>query len=201
MPKRILQTYLMKHAWLLFMEQYVEVPTSEWAAIEPLTLRVVVKKGERILEQGAICEHLWLLEKGTLRYLSTDDLGMERSKFFTLAPYCFTSSRSFDRQIPSDEAIEALEPSVVWQMTKADADALTQYPSWNLFIRKLLLEVQSFTEALLLDTQSKTAAERYMAMLEQGSPLLKKVPIKYMASYLGIAPQSLSRIRRQAMGF
>lgn len=190
----------MKHPWLTFIERYTTVPAEDWKVMEPLMLRRTVKKDKVLLRQGEVCRYLWVLEQGTLAYTTATDHGTESCKFFTIAPYCFTSGTSFDNQTPAEESIIALEQCTLWQMSKADADSLSRIPSWNIFVRKLLLEVQSYTEQLLVEAQSKTAAERYLSMLDQRSILLERVPIKYIASYLGIAPQSLSRIRRQAAG-
>jgi hypothetical protein len=60
-------------------------------------------------------------------------------------------------------------------------------------------EVQYYTEQLLIDMQSETAEDRYKNMLQQSPELVQRIPLKYLASYLGIAPQSLSRIRKSLM--
>ena len=69
--------------------------------------------------------------------------------------------------------------------------------SWAEFARKITQEVQFFTEEILLELQTETAEVRYEKMLEISPNLLQRIPLKYLASYLGIAPQSLSRIRKK----
>lgn len=170
----------------------------DWCIIEESLKRVIYKKGSALLEEGKVCKKLYFLESGCLRfYINTN--GEEISKFFTIPPYCFTSQRSFNNETPAQESIAALEDSVVWEMSKQDAYKLLNMKSWNEFIRKLTQEVQYFTEQILEQMQHLTAEERYTKMIEEGDILLQKVPLKHLASYLGIAPQSLSRIRKKYM--
>jgi hypothetical protein len=77
------------------------------------------------------------------------------------------------------------------------ANELLELKSWNTFVRKLIQEVQYFTEQILQEVQTETAENRYEKMLKVNPTLLKRLPLKYLASYFGIAPQSLSRIRKK----
>ena len=153
-------------------------------------------KGVTLLEQGKVCKKLYFLESGFLRYYVVRK-GEDITKFFTEPPYCFTSQRSFTQNTPAQESIEALEHSIIWEMSKANADDLLEMGAWNNFIRQLVQEVQFYTEQILVAIQNETAEQRYVKMITERSILLQKVPLKHLASYLGIAPQSLSRIRKK----
>jgi CRP/FNR family transcriptional regulator, anaerobic regulatory protein len=122
--------------------------------------------------------------------------GNDITKYFTDIPYCFTSIKSFENQIPATENIETLEDTVLWSMTFESVQSLQNLPTWSTFTRKLVQEVQVYTDEILEDLQSETAENRYKKMLFENDPLLQRVPLKHIASYLGIAPQSLSRIRK-----
>ena len=87
--------------------------------------------------------------------------------------------------------------SVVWEMSKTNAFDLLKYANWSAFIRKLIQEVQFYTEEILIDIQNHSAEERYIRMVEENNHILTNAPLKDIASYLGIAPQSLSRIRKK----
>ncbi|PQJ09094.1 Crp/Fnr family transcriptional regulator [Flavipsychrobacter stenotrophus] len=179
-----------------FIQNYTSLPDSEWAAILSCMEERVVKKNEILLHEGKVCRYLYFVESGLLRFFINKD-GSDITKFFTLAPYCFTSQVSFTTEQAAKENIQAIEPSVIWQITLAQANALLELRSWNTFIRKLIQEVQQYTEEILQEIQTETAELRYERMLVTHSPLLQRVPLKYLASYLGIAPQSLSRIRKK----
>jgi len=122
--------------------------------------------------------------------------GEPKTKFFTIAPYIFTSQRSFNTQKPSSENIQALENSTVWKIRFSDHQSLLKLPIWNLFGQKITQEVQFFTENILEEVQNETAENRYHSLLQNRPELIQRVPLKYLASYLGITQQSLSRIRK-----
>ena len=184
------------HPFRDYIAKYTELYDAEWEQIEKCLTRKEYKKRTCILEAGEICKKLYFLEEGFLRFYVLRD-GNEVSKFFTKPPYCFTSQRSFTNNVPAEETIEVLKDSVVWEMHKTDAFDLLQYFNWSEFIRKLVQEVQFFTEQILEEIQNQTAEERYIRMIEENDIILIHAPLKDIASYLGIAPQSLSRIRKK----
>lgn len=184
------------HPVRAIIHRYIPLYPEDWAKIEPCLEVREFPKGSLILEEGKVCRHLYFLESGLLRFFVWRD-GKAASKFFTEAPYCFTSQRSYNQEIPAKESIETLEDSRIWQINRAEASDLLRLPGWSIFIRKLLQEVQFNTEQILEDLQNVTAGERYRRMLQEQASLLQRVPMKMMASYLGIAPQSLSRIRKK----
>jgi CRP-like cAMP-binding protein len=181
---------------LKFIESYTSVPTDEWTQISNCFEHRIVKKDEIILREGKVCRHLYFLESGLLHFYISKD-GKNVTKFFTVAPYFFTSQASFNAQKPATENIQAIEASIVWQITYQQLNELYQLKSWTDFARKIIQEVQFFTEEILEDLQTETAEIRYEKMLKNDSELVTRVPLKILASYLGIAPQSLSRIRKK----
>ena len=183
-------------AFKQFVENYTTVSIVEWEKIINCFEKKIVEKDEMILQQGKICKYLYFLETGLLRFFITKD-GNEIIKFFTDAPYCFTSQYSFNNQIPATENIQAIETSIVWQISLAKSNELLTLKTWSNFAKKIIQEVQFLTEEILEDIQTETAEARYEKMLIHNPNLLSRLPLKYLASYLGIAPQSLSRIRKK----
>lgn len=183
------------HPFRAYILKYNRINDSEWEQVENCLARKVYKKGESLLENGNICRKLFFLEEGFLRFYILKE-GNDISKFFTKPPYCFTSQRSFANNIPTEDNIEALQDSIVWEISKTDAFDLLKYANWSEFVRKLIQEVQYFTEQILKEMQNNTAEERYIKMMVENDSVLTNVPLKHIASYLGIAPQSLSRIRK-----
>lgn len=180
-----------------FIENYSKLSDWEWQIIEELFHEKEFEKNELILEEGKICRHFYFLEKGLIRFYNNID-GNDLTKTFTIAPYCFTSKISFRKQTVSNESIQALEKTKVWQITYDDYKKLETLNSWNLFVRRLLNEIQEFSETFYLDIRTMTAEERYKKILkEYPDELIQKIPLKHLSSFLGIAPQSLSRIRKK----
>ena len=184
------------HPFRAYIEKFNRISDSEWAEIESCLERKTYKKGALILESGTICKKLYFLESGFLRYFILKD-GNDVSKFFTEAPYCFTSQKSFTNNVPTEENIIAVKESVIWEMSKTDAFDLLKFQNWSEFIRKLIQEVQFNTEQILEEVQNSTAEERYIKMIKENDSIFQNAPLKDIASYLGIAPQSLSRIRKK----
>ncbi|MFN0199866.1 MAG: Crp/Fnr family transcriptional regulator [Bacteroidia bacterium] len=183
-------------AFRQFIENYTTLSDKDWKQITVCFEKRVVEKDEILLQEGKTCRHLYFIETGLLRYFINKD-GNNITKFFTEAPYCFTSQVSFTAEKPSTENIQAIEQSVIWLTTLQQANDLLELRSWNTFIRKLIQEVQYYTEEILQEIQTETAENRYKKMIETNPELLQRVPLKYLASYFGIAPQSLSRIRKK----
>jgi CRP-like cAMP-binding protein len=179
-----------------FIEKYTPISDDEWEIIQQSFERKEFDKNEMILSEGSICKYFYFLQEGLIRYFILRD-GNDITRFFTAAPYCFTSKDSFRNRTPSLENIQALEQSVVWQITLSRSNELLELKSWNTFTRKFIHEVQSHIEELLLEVTTETAEQRYEKLLEKHPGLTKKIPLKLLASFLGIAPQSLSRIRKK----
>jgi CRP-like cAMP-binding protein len=179
-----------------FIENYTPLSDTDWASIAACFEQRVIKKDEILLVEGKICRYLYFLESGLLRYYINKD-GSDVTKFFTEAPYCFTSQVSFTAIKPATENIQAIEESVIWQATLEDVNALLELRSWSNFVRKLIQEVQYYTEQILEEIQTETAENRYQKMLVEEPELVQRIPLKHLASYFGIAPQSLSRIRKK----
>ncbi len=179
-----------------FIENYTPLPADEWRQIANCFKKRLIEKDELLLAQGKVCRHLYFLESGLLRFFIVKD-GNDITKFFTDAPYCFTSQASFNAEKPATENIQAIEKSVAWQLNLKQTNDLLALKSWADFARKITREVQFFTEEILEELQTETAEFRYEKMLRDNPSLVQRIPLKHLASYLGIAPQSLSRIRKK----
>lgn len=179
-----------------YLEDYVKLSAEEFQNIFSKFDRRTLGKDQLLLSEGQVCRHLYFLEHGLLRFYTLKE-GVEIVKYFTRSPYCFTSQASFTSRKPSLENIAAIEDSQLLQISLDDAESLLSLPVWNEFIRKLVQEVQVYTDNILQDLQTRTAEQRYLAMLDNDPEMVQRIPLKHLASYLGIAPQSLSRIRKR----
>lgn len=184
------------HPFREYISKFCFISQEDWDKIESKITLNEYNKDISILEEGKICNKLYFIENGLIRFYTISD-GEEISKFFTLAPYCFTSQRSFTEQIPSKEGIKTIEASRIWEMNRNDAFELLTIQSWSEFIRKLTQEVQFNTETILEQLQKETAENRYKNMLESQNELISRVPLKDLAPFFGIAPSSLSRVRKK----
>lgn len=179
-----------------FIEKYTLLNDSDWNTIDALCEKVEYQKNDVVLQIGKTCKYFYFLENGLVRFYNYND-GDDITKTFAIAPYCFTSKISFRKQTPSDEEIQALDKAVVWTISYDSYKRLEAYSFWNVFIRKLLNEIQEFSEEFYFEIRTMTAEERYKRILKDyPEKIIDKIPLKYLSSFLGIAPQSLSRIRK-----
>lgn len=144
-------------------------------------------------EKSAAFSDSW--RKGFCVFFVEHD-GNEVTKFFTIAPYCFTSAFSFRNQAPATESIQALENCVAYTISLKNADLLLELKHWAIFTRKFTQQVQYQTEQLMMEAKTTPAAERYRLLLENYPGIVQRIPLKHLSGFLGIAPQSLSRIRK-----
>ncbi|ATN04681.1 Crp/Fnr family transcriptional regulator [Chryseobacterium indologenes] len=180
-----------------YYEQIVKLQESEWAFIAGHFHRKVYAKNEVITQQGNIENFLSFVESGLVRsYIPDDEYGYTFNFGFEKEFTC--AYDSFLTQTPSDYEMQALTETVVWQISYDDlqqvysqthvGNHLGRFASEKLFLAKNKRE---------LSLLQLTAKERYLKLFTEQPELLKLVPLKYIASYIGITPQALSRIRRQ----
>ncbi|MEL6536856.1 MAG: Crp/Fnr family transcriptional regulator [Bacteroidota bacterium] len=185
------------HSFRTYCQQFFSFTDAQWANTLLFFERVEVPEHFLLLEEGKVCSHFYFLEQGLVRFFVWDD-GVDRTKYFSLAPQLFTSTESFARQLPAQENIQTLEPCALWRISREQMDELYgRVPEWNTLIRKLLAEVAAATDEEMKVAKYEQARDRYQSLLTEAPELIQRVPLKHLATYLGIAPESLSRIRRQ----
>ena len=156
------------------------------------------KKGERLITQGELAPNIYYFTQGLTRYVSVSPDGKEFTQSFAHGPCIAGSTHAMVRQVPTNFSIEVIEDVLClefeWQRffnaMKKDLGFLETYTRMieELFIGKCDREY-SFVQ--------KTAEERYLDFLEKHSELVDKIPLQYIASYIGITPVALSRIRKK----
>jgi signal-transduction protein with cAMP-binding, CBS, and nucleotidyltransferase domain len=154
-----------------------------------------LKKGDYSLEQGKTERYVCFMTKGSLRAFRQDGEREITIEFLSCGEFV-TAYSSFISQVASPFSLQMMEDGTIIKFPKSIIDKL--YNDSHEFERlgRLLAEVaylkrtQHETEILMC-----TAEERYWLMMERSGEFVQKIPVKYVASYLGIQPQSLSRIR------
>lgn len=155
-----------------------------------------LKKGEFILKEGQICLHTSYVTKGMVMYYQLHD-GEIIPCDFAHEGIWVNYIKSFSTGTPADMFIVALEEVEIYQLSKSDLEQLfAKYPQ--------LLQLQNYytQKSFVENTQHAfnlaklTAKERYIALLKDRPEWIQRVPQYYIAAYLGIKPQSLSRIRK-----
>ena len=157
--------------------------------------QVTLSKNEYLLTQGQICRHLYFLEKGALRGFYNLD-GKEVTHWFGFEQDFVTSFHSFITGTAAVANIQLLEGSILWAISKEKLTALfNRHHEIERLVRIAYEKYYIRLEERFVNAQFKTATERYENLLLQTPHILERVPLGYIASYLGISSETLSRIR------
>lgn len=176
------------------------LPLDEEEAKE-LALRSKIRKVKRrqfVLSEGEVCRHYNFVLQGCLKMYKVDESEKEHNLAFAIENEWSTDIGSFHSEEPSSLYIEAVEPSILIQIAKPDLLHLyVQYPKFDRNFRVIIEDQFVELQRRLLQTISTSAEERYLQFSRQYPNLLQRLPNTQIASFLGITPEFLSRIRGQ----
>lgn len=185
-----------------FMKKFLisnNIPISDenWKIYSERNIRIEYKKKEVILCEGEIENYLSFVESGTARLFFVKE-NRELTTRFVFAHQYLTSYDSFLQRSPSRCTVEALTDMVVWKIHYDDLQDVYRTSSIGNLIGRVTVEhiylAKSDKEFSYL---SESAEERYLKLMKEHPGLFQLVPLKYIATFLGITPQALSRIRRR----
>jgi len=159
---------------------------------------VLVPKNMVLEEKGEVPRHLYFIVSGFLRLFHYNDKGDEITTHINCPPGFITSYSSFINGIKSDEFVESITSCELLRITKANLESLTERSeAIKDFSIAILQESNLYHEKRARDLANLTAEHRYRKLRENYPDILHNVPIQYIASFLGMKPESLSRIRRK----
>ena len=161
---------------------------------------VKIEKNTYILKADAICSASYFVEKGILRSYTYDLRGDEiTTAFFPANTYC-SDLLSFFKRAPGKEYIQAITDCETWSITYADMqESFHTIPEFREFGRLNIVSQYSLLKERMLSNLQEPAEKRYVDLMTTYPEIIQQVPLKYIASYLGIADTSLSRIRASAL--
>ncbi len=175
----------------------VPVTKKEWAAWERFFIPKKIRKHQFLLQEGEVARHIAFVNSGCLRSYTVDAKGEEHVVQFAIADWWISDAESFLSGRKAEHSIDALQDSEVLLLEKSSRDEmLDTAPRADRFFRILqesgFLASRRRIESFLGDS----AEERYLAFVTTYPALIEQIPQHQIASYLGITPQSLSRIRK-----
>jgi CRP-like cAMP-binding protein len=150
-----------------------------------------------LLSEGEVAQHLYLIKKGCLRMWFNKD-GKDITTQFFFEDQAVASIDSFMTAQPSLYTLESIEPSTILSTSKENFELLQRlYPAFKEGFQEILLKRFRNYAQLFLSRIKDTPSERYADLIHNHPEIIKRVPQHYIASYLGITPISLSRIRNR----
>ncbi len=179
-------------------DKYLPLSDTEKEALTSRLTERKIKRKQYILQEGDICKYFTYVVEGCFKMYGVDSSGAEHNLVFTAEDAWLTDIDSLHKERPSKLFIEAVEPSVILQISKGDLWFLyTNYPKFDRNFRVIIEDKYIELQNRLLQTFSTTAYERYESFLEQYPNLANRLPNTQIASYLGITPEFLSKIRNE----
>ena len=156
----------------------------------------LVRKDEYFCKAGRICDKMGFVRSGLLRSFYTIN-GKETTTFFQTPGSVATALASFLRRKPALENIQAMEDSELVVISRENLLRLyNDNWKWQQVGRSFIEEYYINMELRMISLQSQSALERYKKFLKEYPQLIQTVPLYYIASYLGMSPETLSRMRK-----
>ena len=156
------------------------------------------RKKQYVLQEGDVCNQMNFVLRGCLRMYKIDDTGGTHLLQFAAENNWITDLGSFHSEEPSTLAIDALEDSVVLQINQKDLISLyLSAPKFDRIFRVLIENSYVSLQKRLLQNISSSAEDRYQSFLETYPHLVNRLPQTQIASFLGITPEFLSRLRNK----
>jgi CRP-like cAMP-binding protein len=158
-----------------------------------------LRKKQYLLQEGDVCKYVAFVEKGLLRSYTVSDKGIEHITQFAYEGWWIADQFSFLSGEPSVYNIEAMEDCELLLLTKqAEEQMLEKIPKFERYFRILLQNNLIVTQKRLASSLSQTAEERYNELIKSCPETLPhRIPQHMLASFLGVTPETLSRIRKQ----
>ncbi len=179
------------------IRKYIALSEEECALIKELFKPLSLTKGEILLQEGNTCKYFCYVNKGLLRqYINYE--GKELTIHFNEEDTFICDFESFISKTPSQKTIIALEDSVLQMISYSNLQRFYKEIREGERFGRLLLE-ETFIEAIhyIISGLADSPQERYLKFMRQYKNIEQRVAQKYIASFMGVTPQSLSRIRRR----
>ncbi|RFS16602.1 Crp/Fnr family transcriptional regulator [Emticicia sp. C21] len=156
------------------------------------------QKNDFVLEEGRVCQIYYFMEEGFMRAYTYDHDGNEVTTALYSSRQIVCDLSSFFKRIPAQEYIQTLTDCKLWYITFEELQHVFHaMPYFREFGRMILVNSYAQLKQRMLSMLQETAETRYAKLIETNPMIFQKVPLKMIASYIGVTDTSLSRIRKE----
>jgi len=188
----------MSYTFHTYLKEQAGVTDTQLVHLKKRTNKRAIKKKEVLLHKGEVCKHFFYVEKGLLRLYSIDRGGREHILQFAPEKWLIIDRASFYFNEPSEFYIDAIEESIITVLDEEFINSASEIsPQFRKHNERILQNHIRHLQIRIERLIGASAEERYLNFLERYPNLISRVPQWMIASYLGITPESLSRIRRE----
>ncbi len=179
------------------LAQFVNLTDEEFNLVTSKLVPRTLRKKEMLLSAGQVCHNAFFINQGCLRYFYLVD-GEEKTGQFFFEGDWYTDFVSFISGKPSDESIQALEECSLLVLSRQDLlDLFDQIPTFERFGRLTAEQAVLGIKARNASLINQSPEQRYLRLLKNRPKVVARLPQHYIASFLNIKPESLSRIRKR----
>ena len=179
--------------------KYSTMTHDELDILESVLVPMKFAKGEIILKEGDVCEHIYYVERGLTRQFYfkngkelTEHIGVEHSIVMCI--------ESLFKEKPTYLQLEALEPTLVYAMPKHRLEEVALHNvNIQILYRKILEESLIISQVHADMLRFETAQDCYLKLCKQSPQVVLRAPLVYVASYLQMTPETLSRVRAASL--
>jgi CRP-like cAMP-binding protein len=176
----------------------VKLTEAEFELCKTFFIPKKIRKKQTLLLQGEICTYNAFIEKGILRSYTTDEKGHENVMQFAFEGWWITDLSSFLLGAQSTYTIEAVEDSELLLLTGlAREELMNAIPAFERYQRLLLQNAYIALQSRVNAALTSTAEEKYTQLSLAYPAIIARIPQHMIASYLGLTPETLSRVRKQ----
>ena len=179
--------------------RYSTMTHEELDVLEGILVPMKFQKGETILREGDICKHIFWVAKGLVRqfYYKNDK---ELTEYMAIEDNIVMSIESLFKEKPSSQQIVALEPTILFALPKKELEhEAVRNVNIQMLYRKILEESLIISQVHADMLRFESAQERYAKLVKRSPQLVLRAPLVYIASYLQMTPETLSRVRTSAL--
>ncbi len=181
------------------IKDYIPLSEAEIRMIESLFVQEDYRKNEILLQEGSICHKLFFVAKGIVRFSQLKD-GEERTYVFRAEGAFCNDLESFLQKTPARNSITAIVPTTVYTITYDNLQVFYNALQFGDRFGRLAIE-QIFVMVVnhLTTFYSETPQQRYLRFAQNHQHLIQRIPQFYIASYIGVTPQALCRIKKKLL--
>jgi len=191
---------MMYNSLLEYIDGYITLDEEEVEILKSHTRIKKVRKKQFVVEQGEICRYENYVVEGCLRCYHLDEDGNEHIVQFAVEDWWIADLQSFLTQSPANFSVDALEPSTLIQFEYNKLQELyNRIPKLDRFFRLIIQNAYIASQQRIVTSYSKDAGKRYIEFRNRYPNIEQRVPQYMIASYLGITPEFLSKIRRRTI--
>ena len=180
------------------IEEKIKLTSAQEDIIKQYLIPKKIRKNQYLLQEGDVAKYAAFVEKGALRAYSVGDRGTEHIIQFAFEGWTISDMYSFMTGDPATYNIDALEDSELVLISKAAQDEiLKQIPAYEVYTRLQVTGAYMAMQKRLTSMLSLSLEERYINLTKLYPSLMQRVPQRMIASYMGLTPETLSRVRRK----